>query len=112
MKIAFSPANMSATNYFPSLNSWFVFFSTTDNYEASFVNKGHLKIHTTTYGKIALISLATKTWNNIQSQITDPMINTFSPNKLNFFSLNDTRIFIKSRASLLLVAYKYKEYQF
>ena len=26
--------------------------------------------------------MATKTWNNIQSQIEDPMINTFSPSKL------------------------------
>ena len=30
----------------------------------------------------AFISMATKTWNHIQSKIKDPMINTFSPNKL------------------------------
>ena len=29
--------------------------------------------------------MATKTWNNIQSQIEDPMINTFSPSKLKIF---------------------------
>ena len=40
---------------------------------------------TATYGKKAFISMATKTWNNTQSQIKDPMINTFSPNKLKNF---------------------------
>ena len=29
--------------------------------------------------------MATKTWNNIQSQIKDHVINTFSPNKLKIF---------------------------
>ena len=50
--------------------------------------KGHLKIctdTTTTYGKGAFIGIATKTWNNTQSQIKDPMINTFSSNKLKIF---------------------------
>ena len=29
--------------------------------------------------------MATKTWDNTQSQIKDPMINIFSPNKLKIF---------------------------
>ena len=29
--------------------------------------------------------MATNAWNNIQGQIKDPMINTFSPNKLKIF---------------------------
>ena len=69
----------------PIFNSWFIFSSTFHNYETSFAAKGHLKIPTVTtatYGKGAFISMATKTWNNTQSQIKDPMINTFSPNKL------------------------------
>ena len=72
----------------PIFNSWFIFFSTFHNYETSFAAKGHLKIPavtTATYGKGAFISMATKTWNNTQSQIKDPMINNFSPNKLNIF---------------------------
>ena len=31
------------------------------------------------------MGMVTKTWNNIQSQIKDFMINTFSPNKLKIF---------------------------
>ena len=72
----------------PIFNSWFIFSSTSHNYEISFATKGPLKIPTdttTTYGKGAFISMATKTWNNIQSQIEDSMINTFSPNKLKIF---------------------------
>ena len=58
-----------------------IFSSTSHNYETSFATKGHLKIltdTTTSYGKKAFISMATKTWNNIQSQIKDPTINIFS----------------------------------
>ena len=74
----------------PIFNSWFIFSSTCHNYETSFAAKGHLKIPSVTkatYGEGAFISMATKTWNNTQSQIKDPMINTFSPNKLKIFSL-------------------------
>ena len=70
----------------PIFNSWFS--PTSHNYQTSFATKSHLKIPTvttTTYGKGAFISMATKTWNNIQSQIKDSMINTFSPNKLKIF---------------------------
>ena len=69
-------------------NSWFIFSSTCHNYETSFVAKVYLKIPpvtTTTYGKGAFIIMATKTWNNTQSYIKDPMINTFSSNKLKPF---------------------------
>ena len=55
----------------PIFNSWFTFSSTCHNYESSFAAKVHLKIPTvtaTTYGKGAFISMATKTWNNTQSQ--------------------------------------------
>ena len=72
----------------PIFNRWFIFSSTSRNYETSFAAKGHLKIPTvtaTTYGKGPFISMATKTWNNTQRQIKDPMINTFSPNELNIF---------------------------
>ena len=72
----------------PIFYSWFIFSSTCHNYETSFAAKGHIKIPTvttTTYGKGAFISMATKTWNNTQSQIKDPMINTFSLNKLKIF---------------------------
>ena len=72
----------------PIFNSWFIFSSTFHNYETSFAAKGHLKIPTvttTTYGKGAFISMATKTWNNTQRQIKDLMINAFSPNKLKIF---------------------------
>ena len=51
----------------PIFNSWFIFSSTCHNYETSFAAKGHLKIPTvttTTYGKAAFISMATKMWNN------------------------------------------------
>ena len=37
------------------------------------------------HGKGAFISMATKTWNNIKSQIKDPMIHTFFPNELKMF---------------------------
>ena len=89
----------------PIFSSWFIFSSTCHNYETSFAVKGHLKIPTvttTTYGKGAFISMATKTWNNTQSQIKDPMINTFSPNKLKIFlfdfylNLYQTQDFIAS----------------
>ena len=72
----------------PIFNSWFIFSSTFHNYETSFAAKGHLKIPTVTtatYGKGAFIGMVTKKWNNIQSQIKDSMINTFSPNKLKIF---------------------------
>ena len=72
----------------PIFNSWFIFSSTCHNYETSFAAKGHLKIPTVTtatYGKGAFISMATKTWNSTPSQIKDPMINTFSQNKLKMF---------------------------
>ena len=42
-------------------------------------------VTTSTFGKRAFISMATKTWNNTQSQIKDPVINTFSPNNLKIF---------------------------
>ena len=72
----------------PIFNSWFIFSSTCHNYETSFAAKGHLKIATvtaTTYGKGAFISMATRTWNNTQSQIKNPMRNNFSLNKLKIF---------------------------
>ena len=50
--------------------------------------KNHLKNTTATrtaYGDGPFDTITTKTWNNIESQIKDPMINTFSPNKLNIF---------------------------
>ena len=72
----------------PIFNSWFIFSSTFHNYETSSAAKGHLKnptVTTTTYGKGAFISMATKSRNNTQSQIKDPMLNTFSPRKLKIF---------------------------
>ena len=89
----------------PIFNSWFIFSSTCHNYETSFAAKGHLKIPTvtaTTYGKGAFISMTTKTWNNTQSYIQDPMINTLSSNKLKIFlfdfylNLYETQDFIAS----------------
>ena len=106
LKIVFSSASIYVNNKLPPIfNSWFIFFSTFHNYETSFAAKGHLKIltvATTTYGKGAFISMATKTWNNTQSQIKDPMLNTFSPNKLKIFlfdfylNLYQTQDFIAS----------------
>ena len=61
----------------PIFNRGFMFPSTCHNYKTSFAAKGHLKIPTVTtatYGKGAFISMATKTWNNTQSQIKDLMI--------------------------------------
>ena len=75
----------------PIFNSWFIFSSTFHNYKTLSAAKGHLKIPTVTtatYGKGAFISMATKTWNNTQSQIKDSMIITFSPNKLKIFLFN------------------------
>ena len=72
----------------PIFNSCFIFFPTFHNYETSFATKDQLKISsvtTTTYGKGAFISMSTKTWNSIPSRIKDPIINTFSPNKLKIF---------------------------
>ena len=72
----------------PIFDSWFIFSSTSHNHETLYAPKSHLKIPTdttTTYGKGAFVSMATKTWNNIQSQIKDPAINTFSPNKQKMF---------------------------
>ena len=72
----------------PIFNNWFIFSSTSPNYETSFAAKIHLKsptVTTATFGKGAFISMATEAWNNIQSQIKNPLINTFSPNKLKFF---------------------------
>ena len=89
----------------PIFNSWFIFSCTCHNYAISFAVKGHLKIPTvttTTYGKRAFIGMATKAWDNTQSQIKDPMINTFSPNKLKIFlfdfylNLYQTQDFIAS----------------
>ena len=75
-------------NKLPAIfNCWFIFSSICHNYETSFAAKGHLKIPTVTtftYDKGAFISMAIKTWNT-DSQIKDPMINTFSPNKLKIF---------------------------
>ena len=89
----------------PTFNSWFISSYTFHNYETLFAAKGHLKIPTVTtatYDKGAFISMATKTWDNTQSQIKDPMINTFSPNKLKIFlfdfylNLYQTQDFIAS----------------
>ena len=89
----------------PIFNSWVIFSSTFHNYETSSAAKVHLKIPavtTTTYGKGAFISMTTKTWNNTQSQIKDPVINTFSPNKLKvflfdfYFNIYQTQNFIAS----------------
>ena len=86
LKIPFSSASYLFVNnkLHPFFNR-FIFSSTFHNYETSFVAKGHLKIPTVTtatHGKGTVTSMATKTWNNTQRQIKDPMINTFSPNKL------------------------------
>ena len=63
-------------NKLPSIfNSWFIFFSTYHNYETSFTTKGGLKIPTdttTSYDKGTFISMATKTWHNIQSKLMIP----------------------------------------
>ena len=72
----------------PIFDSWFLFSSTPHNYGTLFATKGHLKISTDTaasYGKGDFIRMAKKTWNNIQIQIKDLVINTFSPNKLKIF---------------------------
>ena len=50
-------------------------------------------------------SMATKTWDNIQSQIKDPMTNSFSPNKLKKFLFDICLKSVKTKASLLLLAY-------
>ena len=65
-----------------------MFSSTSHNYETSFATKGDLKIPTvttTTYGKGTFITMATKTLDNIQRKIKDPMINTFSPKRFKCF---------------------------
>ena len=83
-KIFFSSANVLTTNYLPSLIAGLYF----PLLPITITSKGHLKIPTdttTTYGKRTFISMATKAWHNIWSQIKDPMINTFSPNKLKIF---------------------------
>ena len=41
-----------------------------------------LTVITTVYCKGAWLSMTTKTWNNIQSQIKDLIINAFSPKKI------------------------------
>ena len=72
----------------PNFNIWVIFPFTSHYYETLFGTKGHLKIltvSTTTYGEGAFISMASKTWYNIQRQIQFPMINTFSTNKLKLF---------------------------
>ena len=59
----------------PIFNSWFIFFSTSHNYETSFTTKCGLKIPTDTtasYGKSTFIIMATKTWHNIQSKLMIP----------------------------------------
>ena len=88
-KIIFSSAGRYVNNkLLPIFNSWFIFSSSCHNFETSFAAKVHLKIPTVTtatYGKGAFISMTTKTWNNTQSQIKDPMINNFSPNKRKMF---------------------------
>lgn len=65
-------------------NSWFIFSTSSHRYETSFAIKSHLKIPTvttTTYSKGTFIGMATEIWINIQSQVKDPMINSFCPNK-------------------------------
>ena len=96
LKIAFSSSNnklqqITNNKLTAIFNSWFIFSSNSHNYEISFATKGHLKIltvTTATYGKEAFINMATKAWNNIQSQIKDSMRNTFFPNELNIFLFN------------------------
>ena len=56
----------------------------------------HQKMH----GTGAFVSMATKTWNNIKSQIKDPMINTFFPNKLKMFLFDFYLNLIKSKGLL------------
>ena len=66
-------------------NNWFVFSSTSHNYETSFATKDHLKISTVTKktcGKGSFVSMTTMTWNNIKIGIKDPMMNPFSPKEL------------------------------
>ena len=78
---------MSTTNCLPSLIAG-LYFPPLFITETPITAIGHLKIPTVTtatYGKGAFIIMATKTWNNTQIQVKDPMINTFSPNKLKIF---------------------------
>ena len=81
----------------PIFNNCFIFSSTFHNYETSFATDSHLKIcavTSTTYGKGTFVSVTLKTWNNIESQIKDSMINTFFPKKLKlfFFETNSYKI--------------------
>lgn len=77
--------NKSVSNILlPIFNSWFVFSFISHDCETSFATKFHLQIPTaavTTYSKGTFMNMATKACNNIQSQIKDPVIDTFSPNK-------------------------------
>ena len=75
----------------PIFISWFIFSFFSHNYESSFATKSQLKIPaatTTTYGKEAFLVWQQKHEVMFKSVTKDPMINTFSPNKLNIFLLD------------------------
>ena len=55
------------------------------NYQTSFPSKGNLQIpsvQTTLYGKNAFVYVVIKTWNDIQKEMKDVMLSTFSLVKL------------------------------
>ena len=112
LKIVLSSANMSTTNYLPSLMAGLYFSPLL----IALATKGHLKtatVTTTTYGKGAFLRMASKTWNKIQSQVKDPIINIFSLQiNWTFFCLICIWNFIKLKDSLLLMAYKSRKYHF
>ena len=53
--------------------------------------------------------MTTKTWNNIQSQIKDLIINAFSPKKNKTISLTSICVCIVFKLLLLLVVYMYEK---
>ena len=78
--------NKYTNNKLPSIfTNWFTFSSMSHNYQTLFASKGNLQIpsvQTTSYGENAFVYMVIKTWNDIQKEMKDVMLNTFSLVKL------------------------------
>ena len=77
--------NKYSNNKLPSIfTNWFTFSAMSPNYQTLFASKENLQIPSvqTTYGKNAFVYMVIKTWNDIQKEMKDVMLNTFSLVKL------------------------------
>ena len=79
---------MHTINYFVSLISGLIFHQTSISIKPPLAQRVILRLQlrkTTSHGKVVIISMLIKIWNDIQKIPKDVLINSFSPTKLKLF---------------------------